>query len=194
MSKIHCCIDLELEQPKTNHQTPDSLLDKEKIIQVGYVIYELEPEFKVIEEVSRFVNIGVPLSKFIKKLTGISDEDVSSGTTINIIFQEMIDLQKKYDFTRAIKQWGGGDMDCLQSEVSGLPWVFGRSGVNIKHIYQIYAEANGMKPSGGLGKSMNKCGLKWQGGGKHNALFDALNTAHFHNFLYKQLKKPLEIK
>lgn len=188
INKIHCCLDLELEQPKTNHQTPDSLLDKEKIIQVGYVIYELEPEFKILEEVSRFVNINVPLSKFIKKLTGISDEDIASGTTLNEIYQEMCDLQKKYDFARTVKQWGGGDMDCLKAELSGQPWMFGRSGVNIKHMYQVYAEANGMNGSGGLGKSMSKCGLKWQGGGKHNAVYDALNTAYFHNFLYNKLK------
>jgi len=49
-NKIHCCIDLELEQPYTNHQTPDSKLDKEMIIQVGYVIYEIEPDFKVLED------------------------------------------------------------------------------------------------------------------------------------------------
>ena len=70
-NKIHCCIDLELEQPHTNHQTPDSQLNKEMIIQVGYVIYEIEPEFKVLEEVSDFINIGVKLSEFIKKLTKI---------------------------------------------------------------------------------------------------------------------------
>lgn len=83
--------------------------------------------------------------------------------------------------------------DCLQKEVSGLPWIFGRSGMNIKHMYQVYAEANGMNNSGGLGKSLKKCGLIWQGGGKHNALFDALNTAHFHNFLYKKMKKELTL-
>ena len=187
-NKIHCCIDLELEQPKTNHQTPDSLLDIEKIIQVGYVIYTVEPDFKIIESVSRFVNIKVPLSSFIKKLTKISDEDISSGTTIDIIYDEMVSLQTIHNFSRVVKQWGGGDMNCLRTEVAG-DWIFGRSGMNIKHMYQVYAEANGFNGSGGLGKSMRKCGLSWQGGGKHNALYDALNTAHFHNFLHHNLKK-----
>lgn len=189
MNKLHCCIDLELEQPKTNHQTPDSSLDEEKIIQVGYVIYQLEPDFKIIKSVREFVNIGVPLSSFIKKLTGISDEDIASGTTLENIYYNMLSDLRVYNFSRAIKQWGGGDMDCLQKELPDVKWEFGRSGVNIKHIYQVYAEANGMNPSGGLAKSMNKCGLKWEGAGKHDALADAFNTARVHHFLYKKLRE-----
>jgi len=185
---VHCCFDLELEQPKTNHQTPDSLLDVEKIIQVGYVIYKVEPEFKVLESVTSFVNINVPLSAFIKKLTGITDEQVASGGTINNAYNKMAELQKKYNFSRVLKQWGGGDDICMKAEVTNEPWVFGRSACNIKHIYQLYAESQGMNKSGGLAKSMKKCGLKWQGGGKHDAMFDALNTAVMHNFLYRRLK------
>lgn len=187
-NKIHCCIDLELEQPYTNHQTPDSKLDKEMIIQVGYVIYEIEPDFKVLEEVSEFINIGVKLSEFIKKLTKISDDDIKSGTTLEKSYNKLVDLQKKYNFSRVIKQWGGGDMDCLKKELPDVKWEFGYSGMNIKHLYQIYAEANGMNVSGGLSKSMGRCGLTWQGVGKHNAVIDALNTARFHHFLYNKMK------
>jgi inhibitor of KinA sporulation pathway (predicted exonuclease) len=189
MNKIHCCIDLELEQPKTNSQTPDSLLDEEKIIQVGYVIYQLEPTFTIIKTVREFVDIGVPISSFIKQLTGITDEDIASGTTLEDIYNEMIKDLNQYNFSRGIKQWGGGDMDCLQKELPSVKWEFGRSGVNIKHVYQMYAESNGLNPSGGLARSMAKCGLKWQGKGKHDALIDAVNTARFHHFLHTQLKK-----
>jgi inhibitor of KinA sporulation pathway (predicted exonuclease) len=188
MTVKHCCIDLELEQPKTNHQTPDSLLDEEKIIQVGYVIYELEPEFKILKKASSFVNIGVPLSSFIQKLTGISNEDIESGTTLELIYNQLVEDQKSYKFSRIIKQWGGGDMNCLKKELPDVKWEFGYSGCNIKHLYQIYAEANGMSISGGLSKSMGKCGLNWEGQGKHDALIDALNTARFHSFLYNKIK------
>lgn len=189
MNRFHCCIDLELEQPKNNPQTPDSLLDEEKIIQVGYVIYRLEPSFEVVERVSDFVNIGVPLSDFIKNLTGISDEDVASGTTLEKSYHKLVSLQKKYKFSRIIKQWGGGDMNCLRKELPNVKWEFGHSGCNIKHLYQLYAEANGLNSSGGLSKSMAKCGLVWEGRGKHNAVIDALNTAKFHHFLYEKLKE-----
>jgi inhibitor of KinA sporulation pathway (predicted exonuclease) len=186
--KLHCCIDLELEQPKTNPQTPDSLLDQEKIIQVGYVIYKLEPEFEVVKKYSKHVNIEVPLSAFIKKLTGITDENISNGTTIESIYNDMVDDLNTYKFSRVIKQWGGGDMACLKRELPSVNWQFGHSGCNIKHIYQIYAEKNNKNTSGGLSKCMAKCGLKWEGQGKHDALIDAYNTAKMHAFLYRSFK------
>lgn len=186
---IHCCIDLELEQPKSNPQTPDSLLSEEKIIQVGYVIYRLDPEFEVLKEVCKHINIGVPISSFIKTLTNIKDSDIQNGDSIQSVYNELCSDQEFYKFSRVIKQWGSGDIECFKKEV-GNPndWKFGRSGLNIKHLYQVYAEANEMGASGGLSKSMGKCGLIWKRGRKHNALNDAYNTARFHHFLYSKLK------
>jgi inhibitor of KinA sporulation pathway (predicted exonuclease) len=189
MRVLHCCIDLELEQPYTNLQTPDSMLNKEKIIQVGYVIYQLEPEFKVVKQFSQFVNIGVKLSSFIKNLTKISDENIASGVTLNEIYEQLVIDQKHYKFSRVLKQWGGGDMNALKKELPDVKWEFGYSGCNIKHLYQIYAEANGLNTSGGLSKCMGRCGVTWEGRGKHDALIDALNTAKFHSFLYNKIKE-----
>lgn len=190
---IHCALDLELEQPYTNRQTPDSKLKEETIIQVGYVIYELEP-FQIIKSVSDFININVPLSAFIKNLTGITDEQISKGITIEESYEKLRENQKIYDFCRVIKQWGSGDMNALKKEVPNSPWSFGRSGCNIKHLYQIYAEANGLNRSGGLARSMRNCKLRWQGGQKHNAEADALNTAYFHSFLHERLKNEIRKK
>lgn len=192
MNRYHCALDLELEQPNTRSDTKDSHLDEEKIIQVGYVIYKLEPEFEIVEEVSRFVNIGVPLSEFIQKLTGISNEDIESGDTIENIYNELVKLQQKYKFSRVVKQWGSGDMECLKKELPSVKWEFGRSGCNVKHLYQLYGEAAGLGVSGGLKKSLHKCKLKWQGGKAHDALEDARNTAYFHNFFYQLFKKTLD--
>ena len=185
--QLHCCIDLELEQPKTRPDTQDSLLDKEQIIQVGYVIYQLEPEFVIHKEVCEHVNIGVPLSKFIKKLTGISDDDIKAGKTIHEIYNMMQSDLDTYRFSRIIKQWGSGDMDCLRRELPDVSWPFGHSGCNIKHLYQMYAEANGVPISGGLKRVMYRCGVKWSGSA-HNALFDAKNTAKMHKFLFDKMK------
>lgn len=186
---IHCCLDLELEQPRSL-RIPDSNVTEEKIIQVGYVIYRVEPGFELIESVSRFVNIGVPLSTFIKALTGIRDSEIAKGIEPVQIYDELVSKQSQYRFLRVIKQWGGGDMDCLRRELPfGIEWQFGRSGFNVKHLYQIYAEKHGMNRSGGLSKCMNRCGLKWEGRGKHNAEIDALNTARFHAILYNKITK-----
>lgn len=51
---------------------------------------------------------------------------------------------------------------------------------------QTYAEANDIPMSGGLKKSLGKCGLSFKGKA-HNALVDAYNTARIYNFLYKKL-------
>lgn len=188
MSKLHCCIDLELEQPKSNPQTPDSQLDEEKIIQVGYVIYSLEPDLHIHQEALYHVNINVPLSKFIKTLTGISDEDIKDGMSIEEIYDDLTNDLQIFNFSRIVKQWGGGDMDCLRKELPEVKWEFGHSGCNIKHMYQMYAEANGLNTSGGLKKSLNRIGLGWEGRKAHNALADAFNTARMHKFLYDKIK------
>ena len=191
----YVALDLELEQHKSNSSTPDSLLDKESIIQVGFVIFELEPEFKVLESYCKCVNIKVPLSTFIKNLTHISDEDIAGGVTLAETYADLCNIVEKHSTSRIVRQWGGGDMECYKDELESLgaidKWAFGRSGFNVKHLFQTFAQANAISWRGGLTRSMTKCGLKWQGGRKHNALADAHNTAYIFDYLYKQLKKGL---
>lgn len=187
--RFHCAIDLELEQPNTRHDCRDShISDSPKIIQLGYVIYGLEPEFEIIQMSSYFINIGVPICSFIKKLTGISDEDIASGISINDAYDCLHSDVKKHKCSRILKQWGTGDDVAIRNEITNKPWAFGYGACNIKHIFQIYAESNSMNTSGGLNKSLKKCGLDWEGGKQHNAMYDALNTARMHNFLYNKLK------
>ena len=185
-------IDLELEQPYTNQQTPDSKLDKSKIIQLGWVVFNDE---KVLKECRRYVNIGVPLSKFIKDLTKITDEQIAGlGITLAESYADLVADQKEYNTSRVVRQWGGGDMEHLKMEIEtetgdSPKWEFGRSGFNVKHLYQAYALENGMNTSGGLSKCMARCDLIWQGRGKHDALLDAHNTARFYNLLAGKLKE-----
>lgn len=187
-------IDLELEQPKSNQQTPDSKLDEEKIIQLGWVVFNNK---EVLKEQRKYVNIGVPLSKFIKDLTKITDEQIASGGTILDAYDELVKDQKEFNTSRVVRQWGGGDMDALRSDLLSnytyhrfnVKWEFGRSGFNVKHLYQAYALVNGLNTSGGLSKCMSRCNLLWEGRGKHDALNDAINTARFYNLLSSKLKE-----
>jgi len=192
----HICIDLELEQPHTNPQTPDSKTEQEEIIQVGWVVFEASP-LRIIETHSHHVYYDQPLSAFIKKLTGISDEEVRLGLTLDYVYRLLLASAKKHETTRILRQWGGGDMECLKRELKRKhpeqAWGFGRSGFNVKHLYQAYAEAHDLKPSGGLVKSMRKCGVDWvtvpgYHGKKHDALVDAYNTAVFYSHLMDKLK------
>lgn len=190
-------LDLELEQPYDNPQTPDSKLDFSKIIQVGWVVFNSE---KVLKKVTRYVNIGVPLSKFIKDLTRITDEQIASGGSLLDAYSDLVADQKEFNTIRVVRQWGGGDMEQLKIELDSeqLPsemeahdykWQFGRSGLNVKHLYQAYALANGLNTSGGLSKCMARLDLVWAGRGKHDAMLDAWNTANFYNLLENRLKE-----
>jgi len=189
---IRIALDLELEQPNTNHQVDDSLLDEEKIIQVGWCVFNDEP-FEILKERCLEVNIKVPLSTFIKGLTGITDKQIFDGTTLIHIYNMLYYDRNFYDTSRVIVQWGSGDMQSLQNELEfeGLlksEWEFGRSGRNAKHLFQDYCNQNGISPNGGLKKSMNKLGLKFEGK-THNALTDAINTARIYSYLINKLKE-----
>jgi hypothetical protein len=199
-------LDLELEQPKTNPQTPDSVLSKATIIQVGWVVFSINEDvtttddlITVHERKSHFVNIGVPLSAFIKKLTGIRDSDLVSGLGLVDAYQDLVADLKRYNASRIVRQWGGGDMSYLKVELEtetilsdleriGYKWEFGHSGFNVKHLHQAHCVANDVRHNGGLAKSMRKHGLKWVGGKAHNATIDALNTALIYAHLQNKLK------
>lgn len=183
---IHIALDLELEQPNTNPQTPDSKIDHEKIIQIGWVVFESNP-FNILEKSMYHVQYDKGLSSFIQTLTGIKDEDVMNGYSLEYIYDKLVESQTKFNTSRVVKQWGGGDMGCLQKELpSSIDWKFGYSGFNVKHLYQSYADATGLNTSGGLKKSMGRVGLQFSnvdGKKAHNALTDAYNTAIMYSHL-----------
>jgi hypothetical protein len=64
LNPIKIALDLELEQPNSNRQVTDWVLLEEKIIQVGYCIFNADTG-KFLKEFCKEVNIGVPLSIFI---------------------------------------------------------------------------------------------------------------------------------
>jgi DNA polymerase III alpha subunit (gram-positive type) len=197
-------IDLELEQPNTNQQTTDSLTDEETIIQVGIVVFELTlDEPNIIHSETIFLHYPHPLSKFIKTLTSITDEQVNSSTNSPFYaLQKIALLRKDYGTSRQILEWGSGDVLALR-EHSGLSldnfinrYGFARSTINVKNIYQAYALANSIKIQGGLSKSMAKLKLDFKNTsyngknkGAHWAETDALNTARIYNKLINLMRK-----
>lgn len=185
-------LDEELEQPNTNPQTPDSELTEEKIIQVGWVVFSTEPEFTVLKTTCDHVYHNINLSKYIKNLTRIQDSDIQNGLDLQTVYKRIVLDLYNYDCQRIIVTWGAGDIKHLMEElgysVGDKDWEFGRSGCNVKHIFQMYADANGLNRHGGLSKCVAKLELTWCGHGKHNAMIDAYNTAQIYNFMYHKLK------
>jgi len=197
-------IDLEFEQNKTNHQSPDSFLESgEKIIQMGYVAFEItsNPTPNILQQGTVHLHYPQPLSQFIKTLTSIEDEDCQSSiytaTDALLILQS---VKRQYECSRQLIQWGGGDdisllKESIFSSLNG-DLGFASSSINVKHLFQAYALANNIEQKGGLSKSMGKIGIsfpytKYNGKqkGTHWAETDALATAIIYNKLINLMRK-----
>jgi inhibitor of KinA sporulation pathway (predicted exonuclease) len=185
---IRWALDLELEQNFNNPQTPDSHLDEAKIIQIGATFVNIFTK-EVVEDKKWYINIGVPVSQFIKSLTNISQSEIDSGTDIKTAYEELLYLIKKYKCFYQPITWGSGDLRALMEEVqkTDAKWVLGQSEMNTKALFQAYSQYKGIKSSGGLAKSMAKCGLKFQGRA-HDALIDSKNTMDFFLHLMEPFK------
>ena len=182
-------LDLELEQPNRFPEITDSQVYRQTIIQVGWTVFHPE-NFRVHKVTYEHVFYPHPLSGFIKNLTGISDKDVWMGTPLVRIYDMVVEDLKEFDTSRIICQWGGGDIEEIKDNIPDKKvWEFGRSGMNVKHLFITYAMANGIKHRGGLSKCMGRLGLTWEGRGKHKADVDSLNTAKMYSELFNRIKK-----
>jgi inhibitor of KinA sporulation pathway (predicted exonuclease) len=180
-------IDLELNN-KQDGTTP-------KIIEVGVSIGSpVRPDD--IKTFSWYLDPQEPITPFITKLTGITDEIIKeksvSHETVAEELGALININKC--FVNPIV-WGGGgegnDATELKDEFRerniDFPF-FGRRVVDVKTLYVFNQMVQGKSPSGGLRKSMISYGLTFEGQ-SHRAEIDALNTLRFFfYFLEKQRK------
>lgn len=176
-------LDLELNN-KSDGTVP-------KIIQVGVAVGNpsLPDEIKTF---SWYLNPEEPIVPFITKLTGITDEIVQTqSVTHQTLAEEFGALLKSYDCFVNPVTWGQGDASELKNEFREknihFPF-FGRRIFDVKTLYVFNQMVNGKTPSGGLRKSMNSYGLKFEGT-PHNAEFDALNTLRFFFALLQRQKQ-----
>lgn len=174
-------LDLELNN-LNNGQVP-------KIIQVGVAIGSpLRPD--QITAKSWFLNPDEPITPFITKLTGITDEMVQTQSVDHYTLAiELGDFLRMWDVFPNPITWGQGDADELKAEFSerkvNFPF-FGRRIFDVKTLYVFQQMVAGKSPSGGLRKSMIAYGLDFHGK-PHNAEHDAMNTLRFFfHFLDRQ--------
>lgn len=188
--KNFIALDLELEQPNRNTEITDSFATEEKIIQIGWCVFN--PYQKNILKVQKYhAYYPHPLSSFIKKLTGIHDEDVLNGVSIQKIYREIVKDREEFDTSRIVCQWGHGDMEKIKEEIGhyDIPWEFGKSGLNVKHLFTAYAMSRGIKHRGGLSKVVSRLGMIWEGRNKHRADVDAINTANIYSFICNKMSE-----
>jgi len=185
MGKVFISLDLEMNKNAKG--------EVDKVIQIGAVAFHIEP-FTIVEELSVIVNPNEPIDPFITKLTGITQAQADLGIDLQSAYGKLCELKIKHNAESYPVTWGGGDSSYLWDKVKadGNPGdrsIFGRRFFDVKTLYQTYQLANGLKTQSGLSKSMAKCGLKWPTTlQKHNALADALATAHFFNYFIEKMK------
>lgn len=174
-------LDLEMMQPSKN------------IIQIGACIFDLQ-KCEVVETFNRYVNPYEPISEYIEKLTGISDHTVQEqGVPLKQAFLDLVGWSSKFDRLYQVVTWGGGDMPTLREQIEkldepiNLGWPFGRRELDVKTIHQFIQVTRGEKPASGLAKSMTRYGLKFTGT-KHDAVFDAINTAILAAHFYQSMQ------
>jgi DNA polymerase III epsilon subunit-like protein len=190
-------IDLELEQPNTNSQTQDSAIDHEKILSLGVCVGD--ENGNVLHQENIFYKYDHQISKFIKGLTGIKEEDVRNGVAPMEAFERLVAIRDQFEASRVLLEWGSGDLKCTlaEAQVEDKFNTFGKSGLNVKHLYRTWCVAHQMSPSGGLKTSMNKFAknscdpenkfFKFDFGLPHRSDIDALNTYRFYIKLMKTM-------
>lgn len=194
MSKDIIRIALDLE-----YQADGTTVHTDKIIQLGYCIFNATNK-QILFTGGSYVKIDEPLTPYITKLTGITQDDHDNkGISIEYAISKMM---KKCDEIgvnfRQLVTWGN-DADILretwlrQSKHDQDSWLFGYTYCNIKPLFQAKMISENKNYRGGLSVAARKLGLDFipyseteindthkRQYGKHDARCDSLNTARMY--------------
>lgn len=175
--EIFTFIDLEMAMPSKH------------IIQLGAVVANIKTG-EVLERLSVFVNPNEQLSDFIMNLTGITQEQVDTGVSLQEMYDKLYTLHKKYGSYRNFVQWGSGDAEHIKKSLNMDDEFFvgGRRTIDAKTIFIMWRLSQGEKLQAGLAKAMTHLGLAFKGR-KHNAESDAYNTFLIFMELQKKFRK-----
>lgn len=115
-------LDLELNNNQDDGNTPTSKTTD--IIQIGAVVIEIESG-NIIDTFDGYCSLVTPLdngelrlSKFIIKLTGISQETIDTlGKPLPDVYTDLVAFCIKNSISRMAATWGGGDLQDLRDQV-----------------------------------------------------------------------------
>ncbi|HEY3655420.1 MAG TPA: 3'-5' exonuclease [Steroidobacteraceae bacterium] len=154
MKELLVSLDLELNQPSR------------RIIQIGAVVGNI----RTGEIVSRFdskVSPDEELSPAIAKLTKIKQEEVDVTPKLREAYESLKCWLEPFAGERVLNPvtWGGGDTETLreQLQLDRERWLFGRRWLDAKALFVAWRMAQGRDLQGGLGRSMTKLGLAFEG-------------------------------
>jgi inhibitor of KinA sporulation pathway (predicted exonuclease) len=160
-------LDLELNQPSN------------KIIQIGYAIGNIVTK-EILHQDFIYVNPEERINPFITELTGIADHHVENAVSLETAYELMKNDIAPYECFINPITWGGGDSLFLREQLgfqNNEYFIFGRRWIDVKTlaIHELVKKAGNFNVKGGLGRTMPKFGLTFEGR-KHDAMHDAVNT------------------
>lgn len=169
-------LDLEMEQPSG------------EILSVGISLLNTVEPLSTTENF--YVKPTLPLSDFIKELTGLKESDFESCQSRHIDLKRvamMLDeLIENCGYSDELIVWGSGDVETLRKEFieNEIRVPFSRRYINVKPIYVFDRLISGLSSNKrtGLSTALNYHKMKFEGNA-HNSADDALNTVK----LYKKL-------
>ncbi len=178
MKTLFVSLDLEMNQPSG------------RIIQVGAVLGRLDDGAR-LSRFSAYVNPGEPLAEDISTLCGITPATLEMAGTLEEAFELLKRWMHPFAEQRQLNPltWGGGDADLLREQLNlqDARWPFGRRWVDVKTVFAAWQHANGQEANGGLGTSMKRVGLVFEGR-KHDAADDAWNTFRMYHRLLRLMR------
>jgi inhibitor of KinA sporulation pathway (predicted exonuclease) len=160
-----------------------------KTIQIGAAVFNAR-NAALIDRIEIYVNPGEPITELITRLTGIRDQDVSNGMSIEQAYEELKRFHAKHKCFRNPLVWGSGyrndSLHIYQEyrESLGLPLdtdiqqtenFMGFRVIDVKTIYQSTRIFENTSHAGGLKDCMRRLGMVFEGE-EHRALTDAINT------------------
>ena len=166
---------------------------RNEIIQIGAVM--LNDKHHIIDEFSAYAKPEFGhLDKFIKELTGITEEDLNSAKSLRIVLQQFMEWIG--DRKARVISWSDNDYQQLKYEMRVKKiknhkiqdlfddWVdFQKSFDKMLHLNRQYGLEDAMK----IGRVQPL-------GRQHNGLCDAYNTARLYAKVYKQPAFRLELE
>jgi DNA polymerase III epsilon subunit-like protein len=183
----YLALDLELNNARDG-STPNP-----KIIQVG-VAWGSYRDYtaKSIQTRKWYIDPGEPIYPEITALTGISDRDIATNSVPHQVVADGISaiLVENNCFVNPIT-WGGGDSMELLGEFRDRDIQFrhfGRRWIDTKTWFIYNRLSLGNSTGGGLGSSMPKFGIHFEGTA-HRADVDAYNTLRLFFVMLARQKK-----
>lgn len=169
-------LDLEMNQPSGT------------IISIGTCIGNINTG-EIIETKEWIIFTNETINDRIVKLTGITQDQVNQGVQLSKAYEELKDMHAKHKCFINPLTWGGGDSETLKQQlnINCSDWCFGRRWIDLKTVVVLLKMSKGLKVQSGLGNTMIKFGLNFDGR-KHNAKDDAYNTFRLAHLLCDKLK------